>query len=40
MPLTIAALTIAMGFVKTDGLEPPRVVMVFCLPLFYHSAMA
>src|ERR1700730_3812859 len=40
MPLTIAAFTIAMGFLKMDGLEPPRVFMVFCLPLFYHSAMA
>jgi hypothetical protein len=27
MPLTIAALTIAMGFLKTDGLEPPRLFM-------------
>jgi hypothetical protein len=39
MTLMIAA-AIAMGFLKTDGLEPPRVLMVFCLPLFYHSAMA
>jgi hypothetical protein len=37
MPLIIAALTIAMGFLKTDGLEPPRLFMG---RLPYHSAMA
>ena len=43
MPLTIAALTIAMGMLKADGLEPPRLFMgrlpSMILP-FGHGLMA